>query len=454
MPEPASMKTIRIRRGLDIPVAGAPQQTIQSGPFVRRVALLGSDYPGLKPSMAVAEGEWVRAGQTLFSDKRIPEVRFTSPGTGRVTAIHRGPKRVLLSVEIALESDDAESFTSYSEGEIERLTRGEVVGNLLASGLWTALRRRPFEIIPDPAEIPSALFVTAIDTDPLAADPVLVIAERSREFVNGLRVLGRLTGGPLFLCQAPEAQLPTAGRAEAVAFAGPHPAGLVGTHIHFLHPPHEERCVWHIGYQDVIAIGHLFATGELLNERVVAVAGPGVRNPRLIRARLGAHLGDLLRDELHEGDQRIVSGSILSGHTAQGEMAFLGRYHMQASALPEGSPKAPPLGWLRPGFGVFSVRNLFAGALNRRRPRSFNTAMGGERRAIYSIGTYEQVFPLDLPPTYLLRALASGDSEEAQALGCLELAEEDLALCSFVCPGKNDFGPMLRAVLDAIEKEG
>ncbi len=448
------MKTIRIRRGLDLPIAGAPEQIIQPGLFVRRVALLGGDYPGLKPSMAVTEGERVRAGQLLFSDRRFPQVRFTSPASGRVSAIHRGPKRVLLSVEIALEGDDAESFARFSDGEMDRLARADVTENLLASGLWTALRRRPYEIVPDPAETPAALFVTAMDTDPLAADPARVIAERPREFVNGLRVLGRLTDGPVFVCQAPGAQIPLGGRAEPVAFAGPHPAGLAGTHIHFLLPSHEERSVWHIGYQDVIAAGHLFGAGELLNERVVAVAGPGVRHPRLVRTRLGAHLGDLLRDDLKEGAQRIVSGSLLSGHTAAGETAFLGRYHLQACALPEGEERAPFLGWLRPGFGAFSVRNLFAGALDRRRPRPFTTAMGGERRAIYSIGAYEQVLPHDLPATYLLRAIASGDTEEARALGCLELAEEDLALCSFVCPGKNDFAPMLRAVLDEIEKEG
>lgn len=453
MPESPLMKTIRIRRGLDVPIAGAPEQTIRPGPFVRRVALLGSDYPGLKPTMAVTEGDRVRAGQTLFSDKRNPQVRFTSPASGRVSAVHRGPKRVLLSVEISLEGDELEDFASYSEGILDTLSRGQVTENLLAAGLWTALRRRPFETVPDPKETPAALFVTAIATDPLSPDPAKVIAERPTDFVNGLRVLGRLCEGPLFLCQSPGAAIPKGGRAEPVAFAGPHPAGLVGTHIHHLLPVHVERFVWHIGYQDVIAAGHLFTTGHLLHERIVALGGPGVRNPRLVRARLGAHLGDLLRDDLHEGEQRIVSGSLLSGHSARNATAFLGRYHLQACALPEPPPMRPPLGWLRPGAGVFSVRRLFAGALDRRRPRPFTTAMGGERRAIYPIGAYEQVFPFDTSATYLLRALAVKDSEDALSLGCLELAEEDLALCSFVCPGKNDFGPMLRAVLDEIEEE-
>ncbi|MDO3378697.1 Na(+)-translocating NADH-quinone reductase subunit A [Geoalkalibacter halelectricus] len=448
------MKTIRIRRGLDIPLAGAPEQVIDSGPFVRRVAVLGPDYPGIKPAMDVAEGDSVRAGQALFTDKRWPRVHYPAPVSGRVTTIHRGPKRVLLGVEIAVEGEDEPRFESYPQGRLEGLSRAEVVENLLASGLWTALRRRPFNAVPDPEEQPAAVFVTAMATDPLAADPQVVIGERRQEFADGLRVLGHLSSGPLYVCQAPGADLPLAGRAEAVAFAGPHPAGLPGTHIHHLHPAHLERSAWHIGYQDVIAVGHLFTSGALLNERVVALGGPGMRRPRLVRTLAGAHLGDLLRDELHEGAQRIVSGSPLSGHAARDALAFLGRYHQQVCALPEAASQSPPLGWLRPGFGAFSARRLFAGALSRRTPRPLDTSLGGGPRAIYPIGTYEQVLPFDFSATYLLRALAVGDSDEAAALGCLELAEEDLALCSFVCPGKNDFGPQLRAVLEEIEKEG
>jgi Na+-transporting NADH:ubiquinone oxidoreductase subunit A len=448
------MKTIRIRRGLDIPLAGAPEQVIDSGPYIRRVAVLGPDYSGVKPAMDVAEGDSVRAGQPLFTDKRWPQVHYTAPGSGRISAIHRGPKRVLLAVEIALEGGDDLSFPSYSQGRLDNLSREEVVENLLASGLWIALRRRPFNRVPDPEEIPAALFVTAMASDPLAADPAVVIGERKNEFADGLRVLGHLSQGPFFLCQRPGADIPCVGRAEAVAFDGPHPAGLVGTHMHHLLPVYSERCAWHIGYQDVIAIGHLFATGQLLHERIISLAGPGVQRPRLVKTRVGAHLGDLLRDDLCEGPQRIVSGSPLSGHAAVDALAFLGRYHLQACALPEAEPKPPVLDWLRPGFSRFSVRRLFAGALTRRRPRVFDTSLGGGPRAIYPVGTYEQVFPFDVSATYLLRALEIGDSEEARSLGCLEMAEEDLALCSFVCPGKNDFAPQLRAVLEEIEKEG
>lgn len=448
------MKTIRVGRGINIPLAGEPEQVISSGPFVRRVAVLGLDYPGIKPAMDVAEGDSVRAGQPLFTDKRWPQVHYVAPGSGRVTAVHRGPKRVLLAVEIALEDGEDLSFSSYSPGRLDSLSGEEVVANLLASGLWSALRRRPYNRVPDPGETPAALFVTAMASDPLAADPAVVIAERKDEFANGLRVLGRLSDGPLFLCQAPGANIPCVGRAEAVAFAGPHPAGLVGTHMHHLLPVHAERCAWHVGYQDVIAIGHLFATGQLLHERVISLAGPGVQRPRLVKTRVGAHLGDLLRDDLREGAQRIVSGSPLSGHAAHDALSFLGRYHVQVCALPEAEQVQPILAWLRPGFSRFSVRRLFAGALAQGRTRNFDTSLGGGPRAIYPIGTYEQVFPFDISATYLLRALEIGDSEEARSLGCLELAEEDLALCSFVCPGKNDFAPRLRAVLEEIEKEG
>ncbi len=447
------MKSIRIRKGLDVPIAGRPEQRIDEGPLVKRVAVLGPDYPGLRPAMAVAAGDAVRLGQPLFSDRKNPRVAYTAPGSGRVAAIHRGDKRALLAVEIALGGRDEEAFTSHPPSHLPNLPREVVVETLLAAGLWPALRRRPFDRVPDPAEIPSALFVTALDTEPLAADPTLVIRERAADFFHGLQLLATLSGGPLFLCRAREADFPVPAGITPVAFSGPHPAGLPGTHIHFLHPVGRDRCVWHIGYQDVMAVGHLFTTGRLLTERIVALGGPGMRRPRLVRSRLGAALDDLLRDELDGGGLRVVSGSVLNGRSAQGPLAFLGRYHQQVTALPEGG-REPALGWLRPGSADFSIRPLFFGALDRLRLRRFTTAAGGGARAIYPIGTYEQVMPLDLSPTYLLRALAVGDGDEAQALGCLELVEEDLALCSFVCPGKNDFGPMLRSTLDRIEKEG
>ncbi|AJF07429.1 Na(+)-translocating NADH-quinone reductase subunit A [Geoalkalibacter subterraneus] len=447
------MNFFTINKGLDLPLAGAPRMEVEDAPEVGRVALVGPDYPGMRPTMEVSEGDRVRLGQVLFSDKKNPRVVYTSPGSGRIRAINRGEKRVFLSVEVELDGNDEESFALHPESHLANLERDLVVETLLASGLWTALRRRPFGRIPNPGETPQAVFITAMDTHPLAPDPCVAISERAGDFNNGVKVLSTLTDGPLYLCAAPDAKLPDCSAGQRVTFAGPHPAGLPGTHIHYLSPVGLQHAVWHLGYQDVCAVGHLFTQGRIPTERVLSLGGPGVQRPRLIRTRIGASIDELIRDELEGPHLRVLSGSVLDGRAARGPLAFLGRYHNQITALEEGVPGSA-LGWLRPGGNDFSLRCLFKGAFDRQRPRRLTTARGGARRAIYPIGTYEQVFPLDLPITYLLRALEVGDMEEALALGCLELDEEDLATCTFACPGKNDFGPMLREMLDQIEKEG
>jgi Na+-transporting NADH:ubiquinone oxidoreductase subunit A len=437
---------IRIKKGLDIPLAGAPEQSVTPGNEVRSVAVLGPDCVGLKAGMEVHEGERVRLGQVLFRDKQNEGVVFTSPGAGVVTAINRGERRALQSVVVALEGDEEQDFGSVSS---DRVREG-----LLASGLWTAFRTRPFSRIPAPDASPAALFVTAIDTNPLAADPSVVIARESEAFVAGLRALTQLGDGPVYVCMAPDAAIecPAEEPIQAVTFSGPHPAGLPGTHIHFLRPVSEKASVWHLGYQDVIAIGKFFASGRLSTDRVVALCGPKVAAPRLVTTRMGANTSDLLRGELERGKVRIVSGSVLSGHRASGWGAYLGRYHNQVSVLGEGSPREF-LGWMRPGMDKYSAVRAYAGHLFSRKYK-LTTSQNGSPRAMVSIGSFEDVMPLDVLATPLLKALLVGDTESARALGCLELDEEDLALCTFVCNGKYEYGPYLRENLHDIEVNG
>jgi Na+-transporting NADH:ubiquinone oxidoreductase subunit A len=300
------------------------------------------------------------------------------------------------------------------------------------------------------------MLVTAIDTNPLAPRPERILAEQAVEFRHGMQVLRHLTDGELFLCTAPQADIPGKDLdfVTLAEFAGPHPAGLPGTHIHFLSPASEKRTVWHIGYQDVVAVGKLFVTGRLSAERVVALAGPSVTRPRLIRTQLGAWVDELVEGELEPGRQRVISGSVLSGRTSEGVVAYLGRYHQQISVLAEGGEREF-LGWQTPGFQKFSLKRVFASAfVGKNQKFAFTTSLEGSRRAMVPIGTYESVMPLDIVPTFLLRALITRDTEQAQLLGCLELDEEDLALCTFVCPGKYEYGPMLRRTLTEIEKEG
>jgi Na+-transporting NADH:ubiquinone oxidoreductase subunit A len=334
------------------------------------------------------------------------------------------------------------------------LSAPEVRALLLESGLWTALRTRPFSQVPAPDSAPHALFITAIDTRPHSPAQDRVLADRGEDFEAGVLCLAKLCDGDTHVCLAPGSSIPVpkAPGVHTQVFDGPHPAGNAGTHIHFLYPVDLERSVWHIGYQDVAAVGQLFRTGLLDVSRVIALAGPCVTRPRLVRTRLGASTDELVQGETATGVLRVVSGSVLDGRTAQGDaLGYLGRYHQQVSVLAEATEREL-FGWIMPGFDKFSVWGVVAGAFTRR-AQALNTTTNGGARAMVPIGSFERVMPLDLMPTFLLRALLMNNDERAEALGALELDEEDLALCTFVCPGKAEYGPLLRAALSRIQKE-
>jgi len=445
-----------IKEGLDLPITGGPKQIIEDGNSVSTVAILGTDYVGMKPTMLVSEGESVKLGQALFTDKKNPGVLFTSPGAGTVKAIHRGDKRALLSVVIELKGAAKISFDQYKESDLVNLSAEQVKENLVASGLWTTLRTRPYGKTPVIDSTPSAIFVTAIDTRPLAADPAIIIRERSNDFNNGLTVLANLTAGKLYVCKATGVDMPVANVATVAEFSGPHPAGLPSTHIHFIDPVNINKFVWHLDYQAVIAIGALFTSGKLSVERVISLAGPTVKNPRLIRTRVGANTDDLVAGELLENvESRVISGSVFYGHIASDWSAYLGCYSNQVSALQEGRAREF-FGWILPGKDKYSALNVYTSSVDRKDNRLFplTTDKNGSNRAIVPVGAYEAVMPLDILATPLLKALVIGDSDQAQLLGCLELDEEDVSLFTFVDPGKHDFAPVLRANLTKIEKEG
>ena len=445
---------ITIKKGLDLPISGAPEQVIQNGPTITEVAILGEEYVGMRPSMAVKAGDTVKKGQILFSDKKNPGVHFTAPASGVVKEINRGAKRVLQSVVISVEGQESVSFPKFESAKLATLDRATIVDNLVESGAWTALRTRPFSKVPTLDSMPASIFVTAMDTNPLAADASLIINENQQAFTDGLAVLSQLTEGKVYVCKG-EGKLPTsdATNVEEKLFSGVHPAGLAGTHIHFIDPVSINKQVWSINYQDVIAFGQLFVTGELYADKVISVAGPAVTKPRLVRTVIGASIAQLTANELIDGDVRVISGSVLCGVTAYGAHAYLGRYHNQVSALLEGYEKEL-FGWGAPGANKHSVSRAFLSVLNKAKRFAFTTTTGGSKRAMVPIGQYERIMPLDILPTLLLRDLIVGDSDNAQTLGCLELDEEDLALCTYACPGKYDYGSYLRSNLSKIEKEG
>lgn len=459
------MKYFQINKGLELPIAGVPKQEIENVAPAKKLYITGPDYHGMKPSFAVSVGDEVALGQVIFSDKKNPGAKFTSPGAGKVEAIVRGEKRAFRSVVISLDgSDRAVTFEKYDPSELLSLSPEAVKRNLVESGLWTAIRTRPHSRVPNPETLPSSLFVTAMDTSPLAPDAQMIIEARAEDFANGIKVLTRICGKQLWLCKGPgwDAPVKELPNLETVVFDGPHPAGLAGTHIHYLDPVDSKKTVWTIGYQDVIAIGVLFTSGQLSTERIISLAGPKVKEPKLLRTRLGASLAELTEGRLSdEKPSRIISGSVLCGRTGisgrepeEEWFPGLGRYHNQITVLEE-VYKRHFFGWMAPGFNWFSVSRTVASYLLPRFRFKMTTTPYGGVRAIFPYAKFDEMMPLDLMPVQLFRALAIGSRglEQAEALGFLELDEEDLGLCTYIDPGKNDFGLMLREMLNLYMKE-
>ncbi len=449
-------------KGLDLPITGAPSADIDEAVQTAHVAVVATDFVGMKPTMFVKVGDTVKRGQTLFEDKKAPGVLHTSPGAGTVVAINRGERRALQSVVVELNDDEKQgqgeqvAFENYSDDDVDVVSAETVRALLIESGLWTALRTRPFSRVPQADAVAHSIFVTAIDTNPLAPNLDSIVEGRDAEMNTGLKMLKKLTNGRVYFCKAENAAFKASmsSGAQEETFRGPHPSGTVGLHVHTLDPVSRNKSVWHIGIQDVLAIGQLFRTGTLDVKRMVALGGPQVKKPRHLLTRLGASLDEILAGELIEDDNRILSGSVFNGTTAMGDIhGFLGRFHQQITVLKEGREREF-FGWLSFGAEKFSVLNIYLSKIVPDKLFNFTTGTNGSKRAMVPLGLYERVMPLDILPTYLLRSLIVDDLEKAEQLGCLELDEEDLALCTFVCPGKYEYGPILRRNLTLIEKEG
>lgn len=447
------MDTYEIKKGLNLPITGAPEQKIYDSPDVRSVGVVGLDYIGLKPKMLVQEQDTVERGTPLFVNKVDPDVQIVSPMKGRVRAINRGARRVLQSVVIEIDdaADKGIEFGAISDdANVE-----DIVSKLCASGLWTAFRTRPYSKVPHHSTKPIALYVTATDSEPLCADANIIIEERLDDFEKGLKVVSKLTDGPTYLCQDPGLSFDASkvDGIKAVAFSGPHPSGLAGTHLHFLTPPKAEDPVWTVSYQDVLAIGALARTGYLDPTIVVSLCGPVAKKPRLVKTWTGASIDDLTFDDIPSDlVVRTLSGSVLSGREVDGPLAYLGRYHRQISLIEEDKVQIP-LGWVRPMASKYAFQPVLGSAFTKKL-FDLTSNLNGGRRAMVPIGTFEQLMPQDILPTQLLRALLIKDTDTAQALGALELDEEDLGLCGFACPAKYEYGIALRDCLEKIEKEG
>lgn len=468
------MAEFHIKKGLDVPITGEPKQTISPGKSIDHVAIVAADFVGMKPKMLCEEGSVVKRGQPLFEDRKNPGVLHTALGAGTVVKINRGAKRALQTVIIELNenersgtpnADDHHPFENFT-GE-ETYSPEALEALLVESGLWTSIRTRPYSRNPDVGSRPGALFLTCTDSEPLSGDSNVILEGQEENFIAGAKALASLSP-KTYLCIGKGSKVPDVPGTEKHVFYGKHPHGLVGTHIANLYPVTRKRIAWHIHLQDIIAVGHLLKTGTLNVDRIISIAGPTVQDPRLVRTRVGANIETLCAGEFEDGEEtyishghektgrthRIISGSAVSGRTAQGDIhGYLSRFHRQVTILKEGREREF-IGWMLPGANKFSTIPIFLSALFGKKKFGFTTTTNGEEREMVPIGMYERIMPLDIIPTFLLRAMEIGDLERAEKLGALELDEEDLALCSFVCPGKQNHGIHLRTTLDAIHKEG
>lgn len=447
------MKQFSLRKGLTLPITGAARPEVENGPEMQKIGVIADDYVGLKPRVLVAEGDLVAPGTPVFVHKDSPEAVIVSPVSGRIAAINRGERRKLISVEIDVDVNAAAPLDFSSTGDAS--TREGLTERLCAAGLWPSLRTRPYSKIPVPGSVPAALYVTATDSEPLAPAPRPIIEAEAEAFAKGIEALSLLTDGTTYLCQDAGTPLPGADLpgVEAASFEGPHPAGLAGTHMHFLEPPLADKFVWTIGYPDVLMIGRLLLTGTYDAGRIIALTGPECADPRLVRTIVGASLVELTANDVPaDKPVRLISGSVLSGRAGQGPSAYLGRFARQVTVIEE-DHKQIPMGWIRPMFSKYAVQPVLGSAFAKKLyPLTSN--LNGGRRAMVPLGTFEELMPQDFLPTQLLRALLVMDTDQAQALGALELDEEDLGLVGFACPAKYEYGEALRDCLTKIEREG
>jgi len=447
---------INIKKGLDLPILGRPSEIISDLIKTRRVALTGLDYIGIKPTILIKSANVVKEGDPLVASKENPGVVYTAPCSGTVVEINRGARRVLESFVIEVDPKGASrTFDIISDDKLKSTSADAIIKVLVESGLYTAFRQRPFSRIPQLSERPHSIFVTAIDSDPLGFNPEIVISKYVDDFTRGLTALTRITETEVYnvVHESFATKLPEVANCQTLKFGGKHPCGLVGTHIHMLDPVHENKSVWHLEAQDVIAIGKLLSTGKLWNERFIALGGPMVKEPQVIHTTVGADISEITAGRVLDKPLRIISGSIFNGRRAEGNLHYLGRYHNKISVIEE-DVERKLLGWIRPGAKQHSAGGTYLSALFPNKLLNITSKRNGAIRPVVPLGVFEKVMPLDILPTQLAKALLIKDIDDCLRLGVMELDEEDLSLLTYSCSGKNDYGAYLREILDIIYKEG
>jgi len=436
---------IKTKKGLNLPISGNPSTEVDSSTAINSIAVLGSNYVGLKPTMMVDEGDAVFSGQKLFENKRNPGTFVTAPSSGIVKSINRGDRRRFLS--LIIETDitlDAIKF------DIDHYSNS--IDFLIDTGALSYFRSRPYNRIPELNTLPSAIFINACDTNPLSIDPHELIKLDQDLFNKGLHFIKSINSDIKTFCSYQNSNFDKSIKDVRYSqFIGPHPAGLVGTHIHFLHPVGQNRSVWTISWQEVISLGYLLENKTLRSEKFISIGGPNANDPKILKIKYGSNLLELTAGKILE-NSRIISGSVLNGHTGEGVMNYLGAFDNQVSVLPDESNDIL-FNWVMPGLKLHSKLPVFLSSWIKPKEFKFNVSMNGGNRAIVPVASYQEIMPLNILTTQLLKSLVTFDIELGEKLGVLELAPEDLALASYVCPSKYDYQSILDTNLEKMYEE-
>ena len=445
-------RVVKISKGLNINLKGAPAQELTAVETPKYYALMPADFTRVTPKVVVKPEDVVKAGEPLFVDKSIPELQFVSPVSGKVVAVNRGERRRVLSVVV--ESDGKFESVEYKAKDVLSLSADDVKADLLKAGLFAFVRQRPYDVIADPKDTPRAIYVSAFDTKPLAVSFEMALKGNEEDFQVGLDALSRIAPVHLGICKCQKSTaLTVAKNVQTTVFVGPHPAGNVGVQINKTAPINKGEIVWTIGAEEVIFIGRLFNKGKVDFTRTIALAGSEVKNPSYSKVVLGAQLENLLKGRLEDKyENRIIDGNVLTGKktTADG---FLGAFSTEVTVIPEIMNDADMLGWAMPRFGMYSTsRSYFSWLCPKRKYTIDARIKGGERHMIMS-NEYDKVFPMDIYPEYLLKAIITGNIDKMEQLGIYEVAPEDFALCEFVDSSKLELQRIVREGLDKLRAE-
>ncbi len=445
-------KLYKIKKGLDINLAGEAEK-ILSEYHAESYALKPTDFIGVFPKLLVKEGDKVKAGSPVFFNKYRDNIQFTSPVSGTVTEIKRGPKRVLL--EIKIQTDGSDEYVDFGKADPAGLSREEIVDKMLKSGIWPVIRQRPYSVIADPKDDPKAIYISAFDSAPLAPDYDFIVHGQGDAFQAGLDVLKKLTSNKIYLNTRPEngqsKVFSNSKNVEINHFEGPHPAGNVGVQANKIAAINKGDFIWYLRPQEVINIGKLFLTGKYDARKIVALCGSEVEKPSYFKLKMGAAIDKLVDGRTKNTNKRYISGNVLTGEKIL-KTGYLGFYHDQLTVVPEGD-YYELFGWALPGFNKYSVSHSYLSWLRPGKKWRLDTNLHGGHRAFVMTGEYERVFPFDIYPMQLLKAIMVEDIDLMEQLGIYEVDEEDFALCEFIDISKTEMQKIVRQGLDLMRKE-